>query len=70
MTAQFHRMEPNGPKGKGLEDWGGFPAESVESGAPHQTGHSYLDDKSTGTSAGVWGCSTARSPSFTRTARS
>lgn len=56
MTAQFHRMEPNGPKGKGLEDWGGFPAESVESGSPHQTGHSYLDDKSTGMSAGVWAC--------------
>lgn len=54
MTAEFTRLEPNGPKGKGLEDWGTFP--DVASGTPHQTGHSTLDEKSTGMSAGVWAC--------------
>ncbi|MEZ5926841.1 MAG: cupin domain-containing protein [Hyphomicrobiaceae bacterium] len=56
MTAIFHRMEPNGPKGKGLEDWGGLPAEGLESGTPQQTGYGYLDEKATGMSAGVWAC--------------
>ena len=56
MTAQFTRMEPNGPKGKGLEDWGGIPAASLESGTPQQSGLSTLDEKSTGMSAGVWAC--------------
>jgi uncharacterized cupin superfamily protein len=56
MTAKFHRMDPNGPQGKGLEDWGGMPADCVESGTPRQTGHSYLDEKATGMSAGVWAC--------------
>lgn len=56
MTAQFDRMEPKGPKGKGLDDWGGIPAESLESGSPKQSGYGYLDEKSTGMSAGVWAC--------------
>ena len=56
MTAQFHRMEPKGPKGKGLEDWEAIPAASLESGAPQQSGFGYLDEKSTGMSAGVWAC--------------
>ncbi len=56
MTAQFDRMEPKGPKGKGLEDWGGIPAASLESGTPQQSGFGYLDEKSTGMSAGVWAC--------------
>lgn len=56
MTAQFDRMEPKGPKGKGLDDWGGIPAASLESGTPQQSGFGYLDEKSTGMSAGVWAC--------------
>jgi uncharacterized cupin superfamily protein len=49
-------MEPNGPKGKGLEVWEPIPAASLESGTPEQAGLNTLDEKATGMSVGVWTC--------------
>ncbi len=56
MSNKFHRMEPNGPQGQGLQDWGNVPTGLVVSGSPQQSGHRYLDEKATGVSAGVWAC--------------
>lgn len=55
-TPKTVRMERNGPKGKGLEDWGGLPAESLESGNPQQKGYLVLDDKEHAVTAGQWEC--------------
>jgi uncharacterized cupin superfamily protein len=52
----IHRFEANGPGGKGLQDWGGIPAESLVSGTPHQNGHSYVNVETLGFKAGVWDC--------------
>jgi uncharacterized cupin superfamily protein len=50
------RMEPRGPAGKGLEDWGGVDPAELVSGTPQQHGHMYLDDAARGLTAGVWDC--------------
>ena len=55
-TLKFSRMEPMGPAGKGLEDWGPIEAKGLVSGTPKQRGHMVLDDKEHGLSAGVWDC--------------
>ncbi len=55
-TPKISRMEPMGPAGKGLEDWGAIPEKSLVSGTPRQRGHFALDDKEHGVSAGVWDC--------------
>jgi uncharacterized cupin superfamily protein len=49
------RMDAQGPKGTGLEDWGAYDAELI-SGTPQQNGYMYLDDKERGLTAGVWDC--------------
>lgn len=49
-------MERNGPAGKGLEDWGGYPSEEIVAGTPAQRGYSYLDDSANKVIAGVWEC--------------
>ena len=50
------RLEPNGPAGKGLEAWPPIAPSDLVSGTPVQHGHTYLDDKVTGLSVGVWSC--------------
>lgn len=56
MTLEIVRFEPNGPAGQGLARWEDIPADTLLAGNPVQRGHSYLDVKQFGLSAGVWDC--------------
>ena len=51
-----HRMQPEGIPGKALEDWGGYPPETLDAGTPQQHGVLYLDDTVHKVTAGVWTC--------------
>jgi uncharacterized cupin superfamily protein len=55
-TPTIIRFEPHGPAGGGLQRLEDIPAESLAAGSPVQRGHSYLEAKEHGLSAGVWDC--------------
>ena len=55
-TSRIVRFEPYGPAGQGLARWEDIPADTLTAGTPVQHGHSYLDAKELGLSAGVWDC--------------
>ncbi len=44
MTASIVRFEPRGPAGRGLARWPDMAAAELESGAPVQNGHYYVND--------------------------
>lgn len=50
------KYDRNGDPDYGLHDWGAYPPEILQSGAPVQKGHSYLDTASSIFSSGVWDC--------------
>ena len=51
-----HRMLASGIPGKALEDWGGYPPDTLVSGTPQQHGVLYLDDPVHKITSGVWAC--------------
>lgn len=55
-TPRIVRFEPHGPADQGLVRWEEIPPETLSAGTPVQRGHSYLDVKELGLSAGVWDC--------------
>lgn len=60
---KIFRFNPNGPKGKGLEDWDPIDPNGLEAGEPVQRGHIYHEDSACGYMAGVWDC-TAQTEKF------
>ena len=55
-TARIIRMDPHSPEGRGLEVWPPMDRSDLISGTPVQRGQTYLDDKASGLSVGVWDC--------------
>jgi len=56
MTAFFIRFDRNGDSEYGLHSWGTYLPESIQSGNPEQSGHTYLDTASSIFLASVWEC--------------
>ncbi len=56
------RFEPKGPAASGLTRWPDFAAADLESGAPVQHGHEYLNDAERGLTAGIWDCTAFTTP--------
>jgi len=50
------KFDRNGDPEYGLHSWGAYLPESIQSGNPEQSGHTYLDTASSIFSAGVWEC--------------
>ena len=50
------KYDRNGDPDCGLQDWGAYPPESLQSGEPVQTGHTYFDTASNLFYSGVWDC--------------
>jgi len=50
------RFDRNGDPETGLQRWDDIPAQALHSGAPIQTGHTYLDTANGVFTAGVWDC--------------
>jgi len=52
------RLEPNGPRGEGLTEWGAIreKEEGVVDGEPIEHGHNFFTDASGQLTAGVWEC--------------
>jgi uncharacterized cupin superfamily protein len=50
------RFDRDGDPETGLQRWDDIPAERLHSGAPTQTGHTYLDTANGIFTAGVWDC--------------
>jgi hypothetical protein len=50
------KYQPGGDPDHGMQDWGAYPPESLQSGEPVQTGHTYLDTGGGKFYSGVWDC--------------
>ena len=55
-AARIIRMDSHGPDGSGLAILPPIDPSDLVSGTPVQRGHTYLDDKPSGLSIGVWDC--------------
>jgi hypothetical protein len=48
------KYDRKGDPDYGMQDWGAFPPEALQSGEPVQTAHTYLDTASSIFYSGVW----------------
>ncbi len=55
-TDKIYRLNPNGPKGNGLQNWDPINPADLAAGEPVQRGHLYHEDAAGGYQVGVWDC--------------